>query len=1379
MRFGLGKSLFLIGGLFNFAQAATFTSTLAGGNWEDPTTWEEIAVPGENDDVLILGPVDIYTSDSNNPVKVNNVQINSGGILRSRDFSVIRNYYIEVVGNLLNNGTVQDQGAGRLNLTVQGNLQTTGNFDPYVLRTQGDIDNQGTWGVNEIYVEGGSGNRSFLGTAGMPSDIYFEVDVTPEEDWEFSGEINQNNGSKINFTSGRVLKLSHGIRNDFVTTGSGTVELTGTNFQEIRSTIEAEKVLITGTDIRVYNSTELNPITITGDLEVASGGVLTAHSAASLTYRYLEVQGDLTNNGTVQDQGAGRLNLTVQGKLQTTGNFDPYTIRAEGDIDNQGVWSANELYVLGAGNKSLIGTELMASDVFLEVDVTPQEDWEFTGEITQKNNSTVTLSSGRTLKIHQDIKDIFRTTGAGVVELAGDNFQSIRAEIQAEKVLVTGDAVQIYNSTELDPIRITGDLEIAAGGILTAQSSSVLRYRYLEVGGNLTNNGTIQDNIAGRVDARVAGDFQQLGTVTGANINVLKDFLNTGPTYTPNDTFVRWVDDPGAVEYELEFASLYNSWDPAIVLTDNFYNIDSKVSQDWYWRYRTKFVDDSYSSFSTVQFINSPTGHELDAPVITLVTDSTDWANGGDPTITVTIVSTQELNRAEIFYTCNTGTCQTNLVPTINPDEFNITIDRTTFPDGDFSYWIEAENDHAVMGVLGSEIMPETLSEAVVSGGGSKPPEKISQIRALQCEESLYLNFYKPYKAEQVKVYVGQSREDISSQKTSLTLDNYQDQGNGFVSYKVGSLNEAYTHLGGISVGSNNKSSDLSEVVEIEAVDSCENQIEFTLKENDGERRIWEYSFIIFEDQTEDYPKKGENLNLNFSHPDSEDITSKSAIAKYQWTKGSGIWEETIKSDISPYLKTSLFDYNESSERSFVIKNKQGKVLIQKVVSWLIDLESEAGDYSYDYKVSEVDCSELHCKWFVELKNTGKRKWDILYSDWRWKLISDILIEEDEWVIEPFESEVLVDSFKVYKVLFKGDYETLKDNNVGLRVLRNDVFVEGAKIPLISEPKEIEERKFKTSIKGVKIYEAKSQNSKILVTIPEVNSELVVLGKAEDGVKYIDKYKTSRWYKVRSGEIEGWVIATVIRPEWVEFAKYAPNYCNWARPKGKKLQHVVLHGTAGTGSASSVADNIKTSLSIKKDCITAHFFVDQLGEIVQLRAPWVQLSHVGYGSNYHTQVEGWHNINTLGIELINTGANPSVKNRDRFPLAKKSFPLNWKAWTNSWKWGGDSENIKRWEPYSDLQYQELDRLLVYIEESVGIPYEFFNDDNYKSNKLSYFPKEARGTPSEDEEVRQIVLDYYEALNKFKGVVSHQNVTGKWDTGPAFNQEHFNLKHKSQ
>lgn len=60
-------------------------STTFGGLWHDPNTWIGLTVPGENDDVIINGPVvQAYTSGyAILPVHCNNLTITSSGSLRN------------------------------------------------------------------------------------------------------------------------------------------------------------------------------------------------------------------------------------------------------------------------------------------------------------------------------------------------------------------------------------------------------------------------------------------------------------------------------------------------------------------------------------------------------------------------------------------------------------------------------------------------------------------------------------------------------------------------------------------------------------------------------------------------------------------------------------------------------------------------------------------------------------------------------------------------------------------------------------------------------------------------------------------------------------------------------------------------------------------------------------------------------------------------------------------------------------------------------------------------------------------------------------------------------------------------------------------------
>ena len=96
---------------------AQIVSAPGGGVWSVPSTWIGGVVPTASDDVIIDSEVSV------NGNSCNNIQVNSGGILRNHTSNT---YTLNVYGSLINNGVISNNAGFGFLLNVYGSIANDG-----------------------------------------------------------------------------------------------------------------------------------------------------------------------------------------------------------------------------------------------------------------------------------------------------------------------------------------------------------------------------------------------------------------------------------------------------------------------------------------------------------------------------------------------------------------------------------------------------------------------------------------------------------------------------------------------------------------------------------------------------------------------------------------------------------------------------------------------------------------------------------------------------------------------------------------------------------------------------------------------------------------------------------------------------------------------------------------------------------------------------------------------------------------------------------------------------------------------------------------------------------------------------------------------------
>ncbi|MDM8565390.1 hypothetical protein QUF74_07030 [Candidatus Halobeggiatoa sp. HSG11] len=500
--------------LTSSAWAATISSTITGGNWDDVATWDGGNIPTELDNVVINGDVVV-----NSNVTINDLEIAEKATLQNSS-----NRTLTINGDVNNQGIVQDSRNGYgLTLEVSGNVTNDGVFNGTNLDLEiaGDVINNGIWSGSNLRLTEGASSRVISGNP-ISSDVYFEADfelintnLTFAGDVNFAGHtITLPNSTSINFTKD-VLEADLVSQTDtlFVFNGDEKQNISGNFTGPVNLSGNGEKV-ISG------NST------INGSLVIEEGIILRNSSNRTLT-----VNGDVTNNGTVKDSENGYgLTLEVFGNITNNGTFTGNNLSVEltGDLINDGTWDNGDTRLTGDNESRVIKSEQIASKMHFDADVTLSTTNAiiFTEDVDFADHAIISLSDLTFLKDVSNANLSLQNDSS--FNFNGDEKQNIFGTFTGP-VNLSGNGEKIISSDST----INGSLLIEEGVVLQNSSN-----RILTVNGNIINNGTIKDSENGYgLTLKVFGNITNNDTLTGNNLSVelTGDLINDG-TWDNGDT---------------------------------------------------------------------------------------------------------------------------------------------------------------------------------------------------------------------------------------------------------------------------------------------------------------------------------------------------------------------------------------------------------------------------------------------------------------------------------------------------------------------------------------------------------------------------------------------------------------------------------------------------------------------------------------------------------------------------------------------------------------------------------------------------------------------------------------------------------------------------
>jgi len=458
---------------FSAVQADIIHSTSAGGDWNNPTTWQEGTVPATADDVVITGPglVYVYSTIGTQPDVCHDLTVNSGAILRQKTNGV---RYLEVNGNVINNGSITDTtSSGSIYMHIYGNLT-----------------NNGIWNNRRIYLEGSGTQSVFNGAGNYFGCQYFTDNVNTSDtealsDLEFFETIIDLNGGNLNYTITSEKLSMHGGRIQDATINLNTGYLYMDNNAYLHTNTTIYDPILQGI-INISTS----PIVFAGNIIVE--GILQNKINASHT---LNVNGNITNDGTIKT---------------TNNNFNVYIT---GNVVNNGVWENAYTYLSGASAQQIScgPGNSFACDYFIDNDISSENlaltDLAFEGTVIDLNDAKLTMpvATGSSLSVD------------------GGRVQNAEIDMNNGYLIMSNNAYLYTNSIFHDPI-LQGTINIASIPVIfhgevivdgTLQNRINGSYT-LEVDGIITNNGTIK-NTNNNFNLYVSGNIVNNGVWENTN----------------------------------------------------------------------------------------------------------------------------------------------------------------------------------------------------------------------------------------------------------------------------------------------------------------------------------------------------------------------------------------------------------------------------------------------------------------------------------------------------------------------------------------------------------------------------------------------------------------------------------------------------------------------------------------------------------------------------------------------------------------------------------------------------------------------------------------------------------------------------------------------
>ena len=463
----------------------TISSTTSGGEWNNTSTWVGGVVPTSSNDAQINGVVEIE-GDNN----CRNLSIATNGVLQNRYYYYGYWRYLNISGNLINNGIIRNHpnGGDKLIINLAGNLTNNNICENTRIVFNGSKVQNVSLANNKVFKNDFEiGNSFTIPTAISNIKLTSQIDFKDNTSyWDMNSFALTLDGNDITANPGTIKNVK-----DLIGLNSSIFEdlsLTGNvNFKE---TISVRNVSIIG-NLTVTDTLQ-NPYYYYG------------------YSRYLSISGNLINNGVIRNHSNGG---------------DKLIINLAGNLTNNNICENSRIIFNGSKvqNVSLADNKVFQNsfEIYDSLSIpTAISEIKFKNQIYFRNKTSYWDMNNNSLIL--DGNDITENSGTikNVKDVIGLNGSIL------EDLTFTGN-VNFKETISIRNVSIIGNLTV------TDTLQNPYYYygysRYLSISGNLTNNGVIRNHPSGgdKLILSVSGDIEINGTATNNAIELFGTYPRT------------------------------------------------------------------------------------------------------------------------------------------------------------------------------------------------------------------------------------------------------------------------------------------------------------------------------------------------------------------------------------------------------------------------------------------------------------------------------------------------------------------------------------------------------------------------------------------------------------------------------------------------------------------------------------------------------------------------------------------------------------------------------------------------------------------------------------------------------------------------------------